>query len=84
MSKAPQLVSLADLAGRLKLPNSPTPASRQSLYLRLAKLGIVPQKQKPEGGSYLMSYVTVSEAEKVEQDFKSTHWKKFKAAKEQR
>lgn len=79
-----KLVLISDVAARLVLPGSAAPISRNSLFQRLKKLDITPVRQRPEGGSYHVNYVTEAEAALIEADFKNTHWKKFKAAAEKK
>ncbi len=57
-----------------------TQASRSSVYLYLKKLGITPTKLKLNEKGWELAHVTEVEAEKIREDFKRTHWRKFKAA----
>ncbi len=78
-NKEPELVLLSDVAADLVLPGTKAPISRQSLGLRLEKLGITPKRMRPENGSYHVNFVTKAEAATIKEDFKRTHWRKFKA-----
>lgn len=74
------MVLLSEVAAGLILPGEPASISRNSLHLRLKKLEIQPVRIRPEGSSYHVNFVTKEQADLLAEDFKRTHWKKFRAA----
>lgn len=82
MSKKIKLTLLSNVQARLVVPGAAAPASRNSLYLYLKKLGIKPVLQKVGETGWPVAHITEEEAEAVLQDFKRTHWRKFKAVEE--
>ncbi len=83
MKKPTKYISLSDLQASMVVPGG-TQASRSSVYLYLKKLGITPAKLKLNDKGWERAHVTESEAEKIKEDFKRTHWRKFKAAEGQK
>jgi hypothetical protein len=79
MKQPPQYISLPDLEASLVLPDG-TIASRSSVYLYLKKLDIKPTKLKLKDKGWARAHVTAAEAQIVMEDFKRTHWRKFKLA----
>lgn len=83
-TKKNSLITTSELCQRLVLPGTAAPLSARNLNKYLERRGIQPKSLKPEGSSYPMNHVTVDEAAMIEQDFKLTHWRKFKAVEPKR
>jgi hypothetical protein len=78
------LITVSKLCQRLKLPGSDAPLSDRNVKKYLERRGIVPQSVVPEGSSYPMNHITEAEAQVIEEDFRLTHWRKFKAVEPKR
>ena len=75
-----ELIPLRDVELRLVLPTTKATLTRRSMENRLEKLGIKPVMQKVNAVGWAVAHVTNAEAVLIEEDFKRTHWRKFKAA----
>ncbi len=80
MSKNPKFIPLETVrTSRLIFPNSKLPLTYRNTLRILERLNIEAQKFKIDGQGQPIQHVTPEQAEEIAEEFKRTHWKKFKA-----
>lgn len=76
----PKLIPLEIVRLRLLLPDSEIPLSSRNTDRILERLGMEPVMAKIKEQGQPRKHVTKDQAAEIEQEFRRTHWKKFKAA----